>query len=241
MTRGFIALLMFYALAATSSYAQMYQPGTEDAAPASELFQACGFCHGDRGQGRQRLDAPAIAGLQAWYVERQLHNFDQGIRGAHAEDLPGAQMDIVSGMFRNDATIRAIAAYVETLEPGAPPMMRGQGANAQPEPTERPFVWNSKYASFETPEPGDIEEGKKIYQSVCLACHGGKALGVENLGTPKLTVQPHWYLARQMQYFRDGIRGANPRDNFGLQMAAMAQFLEDDQAVADVLAYIDSL
>lgn len=48
--------------------AQMYKPGAKDAAPSAELFAACGFCHGDQGQGRQRLDAPAIAGLQAWYL-----------------------------------------------------------------------------------------------------------------------------------------------------------------------------
>ena len=57
-----------------------------------ELFEACGVCHGNVGQGRQRLDAPPIAGLQAWYVERQLHNFDNGIRGKDPQDVYGIQM-----------------------------------------------------------------------------------------------------------------------------------------------------
>jgi cytochrome c oxidase subunit II len=241
MIRTIVAILTLYCLSTSVGFAQMYKAGTDDGVPGDEMFQACGFCHGNVGQGRQRLDAPPIAGLQAWYVERQLHNFDEGIRGQHREDLPGAQMDIISGMLRNDATIENVAAYVETLEPGGPRMTIGSGENARLEPLERPFTWESEYASFNSPKPGNIEEGKKIYSSTCLACHGAQALGLENLGAPNLTVLPLWYMQRQMEYFRDGIRGADPRDTFGLQMAVFAQFLGSDQAIADVLAYVDSL
>lgn len=228
-------------VASNAVLAQMYPADSDIGVPGEEMFQACGFCHGNVGQGRPRLDAPPIAGLQAWYVERQLNNFDTGIRGYHAEDLPGAQMDVISSMLRNEQTIKNVAAFVESLEPGGPPMMRGRGENAQPEPLERPFVWESEYASFGSPEPGDIARGAKIYSGTCLACHGANALGLENLGAPNLTVLPVWYMARQMEYFRDDIRGADRRDVFGPQMAVFAKFLADDQAIADVLAYIDTL
>jgi cytochrome c oxidase subunit 2 len=46
---------------------------------------------------------------------------------------------------------------------------------------------------------------------------------------------------RQLQNFKNGVRGNNPKDTYGMQMAPMAQTLADDQAMADVAAYIKSL
>jgi cytochrome c oxidase subunit 2 len=236
----FAMLLLYVGLTATAT-AQMYKANSSDAVPAADLYQACGFCHGDKGQGRQRLDAPALAGVQAWYLERQMHNFKNGIRGVHPDDLPGEQMALITGMFRNDATIKNVAAYIAGLQPGAPPM-RGMGAGAQqPEPIERPFTWNSKYASLQTTSTVNVVAGKASYQKNCLVCHGADGLGIESLGAPTLTVQPLWYLGRQLQYFKAGIRGADPKDTFGAQMVGSAKLLADDQAIADVLAYIDTL
>ena len=48
-------------------------------------------------------------------------------------------------------------------------------------------------------------------------------------------------MERQMQYFRDGLRGADPEDTLGLQMAVFSKNLADEQAMADVVAYIKSL
>jgi len=42
-----------------------------------------------------------------------------------------------------------------------------------------------------------------------------------------------------LKNFKNGIRGAHPKDIYGRQMASMAAILTDDQA-ADVVAYIDS-
>ena len=232
--------VLLWLVGGSLAIAQQYGPDSDIGMPGEELFQACAFCHGNVGQGRQRLDAPPIAGLQAWYVERQLHNFDNGIRGQHAEDLPGAQMDVVSGIFRNDASIANVAAYVETLEPGGPPVMRGRGEDAQPEPTERPFNWDSEYAFLNPPSTGDASRGQPLYQT-CVVCHGAEGLGSEQLGAPNLAVLPSWYMARQLEYFQDGIRGANPQDIYGSQMVTFSKLLPNDQAIADVLAYIETL
>lgn len=241
MKRFKVLLFVVANLCVSASIAQMYPADGNVGVPGEEMFQACGFCHGNQGQGRQRLDAPPIAGLQAWYVERQLNNFDNGVRGQHSEDLPGAQMDIISVMLRNEATVENVAAYVETLEPGGPRMTIGPPGQERPEPLERPFTWESEYASLDAPEPGNAERGGNLYNAVCLACHGATGLGLETLGAPNLTVLPGWYMERQMEYFRDGIRGADTRDSYGQQMAAFAQFLADDQAIADVVAYIETL
>ena len=233
-----VALIAGGLLLSGLAVAQLYPPGSAAGVPGEELYPACGFCHGAQGQGRQRLDAPPLAGMEAWYVERQLHNLDSGIRGTHAEDLPGRQMTLITGMLRNDATIKNVAAYIETLTPGGPLEARPNGVLF---PLERPFDWESQYAELTAPEPGDAESGQATFQVTCALCHGADALGNEALGGNKLTDLPDWYLARQLKYFRDGIRGNGAGDVYGMQMAAMSKLLTDDQAIADIIAYIDTL
>lgn len=87
---------------------------------------------------------------------------------------------------------------------------------------------------------GDPEKGKAYY-STCGACHGASAEGMEALNSPKLAGQESWYIVRQLQNFKKGIRGANPLDTYGLQMAPMAQLLPDDKAMEDVAAFIKTL
>ena len=66
-------------------------------------------------------------------------------------------------------------------------------------------------------------------------------MGLEALGAANLTYLSEVYMARQLMYFRDGIRGAHPEDTRGQQMAAMAELLTDDQMIADVVAYISEI
>ena len=50
-----------------------------------------------------------------------------------------------------------------------------------------------------------------------------------------------WYMVTQLKNFRGGIRGAHPQDMHGSQMALMAAMLTSDQAINDLVAYINSL
>lgn len=230
-----ILLPAWLLIGAAPAAAQMHAPGSGDAVPPGELFEVCAFCHGPQGQGSERLDTPALAGMEAWYVERQLHNFRNRSRGMHPDDVTGLQMSIVSGMTRNDATIGAIAAYIEAMEPGA----GLETVNGEPATTGRPYIWHSEYADFTSPEPGDPDRGAAAYV-ICGVCHGPNAEGNEALAAPRLTEIQDWYQARQLKYFRDGIRGRSSGDIYGAQMAAMSTTLTD-QAIADLIAYIDTL
>jgi cytochrome c oxidase subunit 2 len=87
---------------------------------------------------------------------------------------------------------------------------------------------------------GDAERGKVLYP-VCATCHGDNAQGMPDMNGPALAGREGWYLRRQLQNFKSGARGSDSRDIYGLQMAPMAQLLQDDQAIADVVAYIASL
>ena len=61
------------------------------------------------------------------------------------------------------------------------------------------------------------------------------------MNAPSLAVLPAWYIARQIEYFKHGIRGASEADEFGRQMAPMANMLPDETAIRNVTAYIATL
>jgi cytochrome c oxidase subunit II len=64
---------------------------------------------------------------------------------------------------------------------------------------------------------------------------------MREMNAPALAGREEWYLIRQLRNFKSGIRGSNPQDIYGLQMAPMAQVLATDQAIEDVAAYLSSL
>jgi cytochrome c oxidase subunit II len=100
------------------------------------------------------------------------------------------------------------------------------------------LLWIGSYSSAYA--DGDATTGKTLF-APCIACHGQHAEGNPALNAPLLAGQEDWYLSRQLNHFKTGIRGADERDTFGLQMRPMAMILATDQAVADVVAYIKTL
>lgn len=86
----------------------------------------------------------------------------------------------------------------------------------------------------------DMAAGKTLYMA-CQTCHGLKAEGNIGMNAPSLTWQDAGYLKRQLQNFKAGIRGSDPRDTRGSQMRAMAATLANDEAIDNVVAYIESL
>ena len=96
-----------------------------------------------------------------------------------------------------------------------------------------------------TPAPaqeitGNAEAGKN-YFAVCAACHGADGTGNQQMGAPALRNASDWYLLSQLEKFRAGIRGTDPRNPNGAVMRPMAMTLPDDQALKDVVAYIGTL
>ena len=160
----------------------------------------------------QPLNAPRIAGLNARYVERQLRYFRDGVRGTHAEDIAGATMRPIMAALPDEAALRNVAAYIETMtvEPADPTVT------------------------------GDIERGADLYTN-CAACHGADGQGIWALNAPALAGQSDWYLVTQLRNFRDEVRGAHPADLYGDQMMMLADVLADDADIDDVVAYLNTL
>ncbi|MFK8047461.1 MAG: c-type cytochrome [Halioglobus sp.] len=183
-----------------------------DATQGKGLYTVCGSCHGQQGEGIVAMNAPRLAGLPAWYIERQVKYYQQGIRGAHEEDTYGKQMAPMANMLVDDLSIRHVTAYIDSL-------------NVSPTGSTL---------------SGDAIAGEKHYNS-CGACHGAKAQGNYALNAPPLAGQQDWYLQRQLENFRKGIRGAHKSDVYGHQMVLMARTLQNEQSVNDLLAYLSSL
>lgn len=87
---------------------------------------------------------------------------------------------------------------------------------------------------------GNLENGKTKFV-VCQACHGPTGSGSKEIGAPRIAGQNHWYELRQLRNFKAGIRGADPKDTFGIVMRPMALTLVSDQDVVDVVAYFGTL
>lgn len=89
---------------------------------------------------------------------------------------------------------------------------------------------------------GDIENGKKLFQS-CIACHGSEAQGMAPLKSPPLAGQKAWYLKHSLKKFMNGIRGYDPVKNpqAGLMTTSAKQFLKSEKDIDDVVAFIHTL
>ena len=180
------------------------------AADGAKLFATCVACHGNKGEGIPTLSGPAIAGQDAAYIERQLRNFRSDRRGKHKSDTLGAQMRVVAAALADEATLAKLASYVASLP---------------------------KTVSA-TPARGNLHNGNNLYHGTCGACHGGKAEGNPAMKAPRLAGLDAAYLKLQFAYFRDGVRGTDPQDVPGRQMALMARTLPTERDLDDVIAFI---
>ena len=175
-------------------------------------YPVCATCHGSQGEGIVALNSPKLSGQESWYLETQLRNFKNGVRGAHEDDVYGKQMAPMAAVLADEAAIRNMAAYISTL----------------PE------------HSVDTSLSGDVERGQHLYQT-CGTCHGVNGEGNYATNSPRLRGQEDWYVKRQLQNFIGGVRGVHREDLFGPQMRSMSRMLRTEKDIDDVVAYISTL
>ncbi len=77
---------------------------------------ACSACHGTNAVGNQSLLSPKLTGIDDWYLQRQFTNFQKGIRGLHAHDKYGAQMQQIASGITDSKTVTDIIAYINSIE-----------------------------------------------------------------------------------------------------------------------------
>ncbi len=199
-------------LSSHPTFAQTSAQAVGDAAAGKPLYAVCAACHGSQAEGNPALHAPKLSGQGDWYLKRQLKYFKNGARGTHDKDVFGKMMAPMAATLGDDAAIDNVVAYIRTLPDNpASPTVKRNATN-----------------------------GQRIYVT-CGACHGADGRGLQATNAPRLAGMSDWYLVTQLKNFKQGIRGAHPKDMYGPQMASMAAILADDQATNDLVAYINTL
>ena len=215
---GFIFASALQFIGAADAPAPAAVPAPQAPTPgmtAEVLFgTVCAQCHGTKGEGKEELKSPSIANLPAWYVINQLKNFQEGRRGTEPSDVQGQMMAAISKALTPDQ-IQAVAKVVES------------------KPQVTPKVTEIADA--------DIQEGMMLFQERCMECHRYNASGELAFGSPPLVGRQHWYLMAQIEKFKTGARGAVKGDVNGAKMVFTSTFIEDEQALKNVVGYILTL
>ncbi len=176
-------------------------------------YTVCASCHGEQGQGNISLNAPALAGQQADYLTRQIHNFQQGLRGTAEGDTNGAQMQAFALQLQDESTLASVVNYLSAL-----PMVKSESTLT-----------------------GDIAAGRTVYNSNCSDCHGAQGEGIEALSSAKLAGLSDQYLFDQFKKFQQQQRGYAPEDKRGRQMQFMSDVINNDESLRNVVSYIQTL
>lgn len=199
-------------LATQPTFAQTQARPEGNAAAGAANYAVCAACHGAQGEGNVQLNAPRIAGQPDWYLRRQLRNYQQGIRGTSPGDTYGPQMAPMAQTVAAEPVLENVIAYIASL----------------PDARVQPTII------------GDVERGRVLY-TTCAVCHGQNGEGRWSSNAPPLAGQSDWYLVRQLEYFKARVRGSHPQDIYGDQMHMMSIMLSREGAIADVVAYINTL
>lgn len=143
--------------------------------PAQVAATVCAACHDADGNG-SLPGAPKLAGLQAWYLAKQLKDY---VAGRRKSDLMGPVATMLS-----DDDAAGLAAHFAKLPP-------------QPGKASDPALAARGRVLY---DDGDVERGVPA----CVGCHQEGGLGNER--NPRLAGQPQAYTIEQLNQFRKNLR-----------------------------------
>lgn len=172
----------------------------------------CSACHGV--DGNSLIDMyPNLAGQQATYLEKQLHDFSSAAKTGGKE---GRNDPIMGGMamMLNDQDIKDVAAYYASQ------------TQTVIEVKDVPALGEQLYKG------GDMARGI----TACIACHGPSGAGMELAGFPAIGGQHANYLKIQLNKFSD----TNRNNDLNGMMQDIAKKLNSDDMEA-LSKYISSL
>jgi cytochrome c553 len=195
---------------------------------AARGISACAGCHYPNGKGRPQN--AGIAGLNAHYLARQLHEMKTGLRRSAEPRKHNAQQMLDFAKAMTEAEIAQAAGYYAALPPTVPikviesatvPKMRSQEGMWLPAGTQEPIgnrvietpadvgreQLRDPHAGFIAyAPPGAVAKGRQLAAVLgCAACHGEGLHGAGRIA-PALAGRSPSYLARQLYDFQQGTR-----------------------------------
>jgi len=199
---GRLSLLMGACLMASGSIAQEGDAERGEAASAT-----CVACHQANGGGMNISGGeswPRLAGLNANYIAKQLHDFKAG-------DRQNATMVTFANML-DDQQIADVAAYYSQL-----PATPGQGGD------------NADEALLARGEQLAERGDWNAYIVSCKSCHGPGGQGVGET-FPGIAGQHAGYISAQLNAWKNDTRSNDPQNLMGAIAKRMSE--EDIQAVS---------
>lgn len=173
-----------------------------------QKYSFCLVCHGYDGQGNAIVSAPALAGIEPWYLGQAIAAYQGAARHSSASAL---EMQSAARMVEA-ADLEEVGRFVALLSSPAV----GQAAANDTQ----------------------LQRGARSYAQYCAACHGNDAEGNEQLAAPGLRRLNAWYLASAWQSYLAGSRGDDSAPLPARQMRQFALSLPADVAIDDLIAFM---
>lgn len=134
------------------------------------------------------------------------------------------------------ATAARVSVPPATLATGEVP---GGAVTVPLQETAREYI--ERHAGADKDSAADTEHSATGAIAACLMCHGADGGGKRALGAPRIGGLPEWYLARQLKYFKQGVRAATDADVHGTQMRAVVLLIGGEAAMEDLARYLATL
>lgn len=152
----------------------------------SKGAMACIACHGLNGEGQAAAVFPRLAGLDAAYIAKQLHDFTTAQR-----DNP-LMSPIAKAL--SDEEVNALAVYFAKMSPPEP---------AAQSPDNAELIQAGKMLAEQGNWPSNVP--------ACVACHGADGGGIGE-HFPALAGQHASYIEQQLNAWRNGQRSNDPNE-----------------------------
>ena len=82
--------------------------------------------------------------------------------------------------------------------------------------------------------------GQEVFET-CVPCHNADGSGNPAIGAPNIAGMKEWYVERELDKFRAGVRGMHFSDIEGMRMRPMALSLTSEEDVKAVAHYVETL
>jgi len=82
--------------------------------------------------------------------------------------------------------------------------------------------------------------GQEVFET-CVPCHNADGSGNSAVGAPNIAGMKDWYVERELDKFRSGVRGMHFSDVEGMRMRPMALSLTSEDDVKAVARYVETL